>query len=74
MSYHKELERVADELKRIGDLLEAQLLATSPEYKRTGKIRTGPPKMVGVSVPTVEHWNDKWRETHPDTNEPTDEG
>lgn len=56
------LDRIADQLERIGDLLEAHLVVVSPEYRKTGRITNRTPKMVEVSVPSVEEWNKKWDE------------
>jgi hypothetical protein len=60
------LRRIARALDRANVLAEVRLRLDYPAYARTGRVETRTPRVVDVSTPTVEEWNKRWAETHPE--------
>jgi hypothetical protein len=68
------LRKISRELARSNDIAEARLATDLPQQFRTYKSGNigKRPKIAQISSPTVEEWNKKWKEQHPEPEE--DEG
>lgn len=64
------LRRIATAIEEGNRLVRIRLDLDYPSQRRRGFDRVGEsPKLVDISYPTAEEWNDDWRETHPDSEE-----
>ncbi len=55
------------ELHRLNELVEARLTIEHPNWSKTKPVpvrKVGNPKLVEVSAPTVEVWNENYRKAH----------
>lgn len=63
------LRRISRELHRMNDIAEARLSIEFPAQYKSGvlnkshKIRT---KLASIGYPSVNQWNDNWKENHPE--------
>ena len=70
------LRRISRELHRANELSEAKLSLEHPAWSKqwsgAGKAARSQPsssKLAGLANPTVEEWNENYREKHPEEEE-----